>query len=118
MSLIFGVVPYLLIQLGITLSPARWACGCFMQHQFEDVYWERRSEWDFTSAALQGSSYYKLPRILQWFTGNIGFHHIHHLCPRIPNYNLERCHQADPFFQQVNHYLPREPAEPGLSSVG
>jgi omega-6 fatty acid desaturase (delta-12 desaturase) len=50
---------------------------------------------------LQGSSFYKLPRILQWFSGNIGFHHIHHLSPRIPNYNLEKCHQADPLFQQV-----------------
>ncbi len=53
------------------------------------------------AAALQGSSFYKLPRVLQWFSGNIGFHHIHHLSPRIPNYNLEKCHQADPLFQTV-----------------
>lgn len=53
------------------------------------------------AAALQGSSFYKLPRILQWLSGNIGFHHIHHLSPRIPNYNLERCHKAEPLFQTV-----------------
>ena len=72
-----------------------------MQHQFEEVYWERGGDWDYTSAALKGSSFYKLPRILQWFSGNIGFHHIHHLSPRIPNYNLERCHRSDPLFRSV-----------------
>jgi len=56
---------------------------------------------DYAQAALQGSSFYKLPRILQWFSGNIGFHHIHHLSPRIPNYHLERCHKAEPLFQKV-----------------
>jgi omega-6 fatty acid desaturase (delta-12 desaturase) len=73
----------------------------YVQHQFEDAYWERDEDWDFTAAALQGSSFYKLPKVLQWFSGNIGFHHIHHLSPRIPNYNLERCHKADPLFQEV-----------------
>ena len=72
-----------------------------MQHQFEGVYWERGEDWDYTAAALRGSSYYKLPKVLQWFSGNIGFHHIHHLSPRIPNYNLQRCHESDPLFQQV-----------------
>ena len=67
----------------------------------EDVYWERRNEWDFTAAAIEGSSFYKLPKILQWFTGNIGFHHIHHLSSRIPNYNLERCHHSHPLFSDV-----------------
>ena len=57
--------------------------------------------WDYAAAALQGSSFYKLPRVLQWFSGNIGFHHIHHLSPRIPNYNLEKCHRAEPLFQTV-----------------
>jgi omega-6 fatty acid desaturase (delta-12 desaturase) len=73
----------------------------YVQHQFEGVYWERGEDWSFVAAALQGSSFYKLPRILQWFSGNIGFHHIHHLSPRIPNYNLEKCHKADPLFQEV-----------------
>jgi acyl-lipid omega-6 desaturase (Delta-12 desaturase) len=73
----------------------------YVQHQFEGVYWERGEDWDYTAAALQGSSFYKLPKILQWFSGNIGFHHIHHLSSRIPNYNLERCHRAHSLFQQV-----------------
>jgi omega-6 fatty acid desaturase (delta-12 desaturase) len=62
---------------------------------------ERRADWDYAEAALRGSSFYKLPKLLQWFTGNIGFHHIHHLSPAIPNYNLERCHIETPMFQQV-----------------
>jgi omega-6 fatty acid desaturase (delta-12 desaturase) len=73
----------------------------FIQHQFEDAYWASNETWDYTLAALQGSSYYKLPKILQWFTGNIGFHHIHHLSPRIPNYLLERCHDENPMFQET-----------------
>ena len=102
LSAIFGIKEYLLIQL-IVMSVAG-GVGIWMfyvQHQFEDVYWERGGEWDYTAAALQGSSFYKLPKILQWFSGNIGFHHIHHLSPRIPNYNLERCHKANELFQQV-----------------
>ncbi len=63
----------------------------YVQHQFENMYWVRTEEWDYTRSALDGASFYKLPRILQWFSGNIGFHHIHHLSPRIPNYNLEKC---------------------------
>lgn len=101
LSVVFGVVPYLLIQLtamAVAGSAGVWLF--YVQHQFEDAYWERE-DWDFTAAALKGSSFYKLPRILQWFSGNIGFHHIHHLSPRIPNYNLERCHQSDPMFQDV-----------------
>ena len=73
----------------------------YVQHQFEGVYWERRDGWDYAAAALQGSSFYKLPKVLQWFSGNIGFHHIHHLSSRIPNYNLEKCHNANALFQQV-----------------
>jgi len=102
LSALFGFRAYLGIQLavvGLAGSAGVWLF--YVQHQFEGVYWERRDDWDYTSAALQGSSFYKLPRILQWFSGNIGFHHIHHLSPRIPNYNLERCHRADPLFQSV-----------------
>jgi omega-6 fatty acid desaturase (delta-12 desaturase) len=99
----FGsVLIYLCLALSIVLVSGSVGIWLFyVQHQFEDVYWERGNEWDFTAAALEGSSFYKLPKILQWFSGNIGFHHIHHLSPRIPNYNLERCHKADPLFQQV-----------------
>jgi len=102
LSLVFGVWSYLLIQLIILMVAGGAGVWMFyVQHQFEDVYWERGEDWSYVSAALEGSSFYKLPRILQWFSGNIGFHHIHHLSPRIPNYNLEKCHQADPLFQQV-----------------
>ena len=97
-----GLKAYLIIQLIILMVAGGAGVWMFyVQHQFEDVYWERGDDWSYVAAALQGSSFYKLPRILQWFSGNIGFHHIHHLSPRIPNYNLEKCHQADPLFQQV-----------------
>ncbi|MCC6409499.1 MAG: fatty acid desaturase [Planctomycetes bacterium] len=103
MSALFGFVPYLLIQLtamAVAGSAGVWLF--YVQHQFEDAYWERGDDWAYTAAALKGSSFYKLPRVLQWFSGNIGFHHIHHLSPRIPNYNLERCHRSDPLFHDVN----------------
>ncbi len=102
LSVVFGIVPYLLIQsvvLAVAGSAGIWLF--YVQHQFEDAYWERSDDWEYTAAALKGSSFYKLPKVLQWFSGNIGFHHIHHLSPRIPNYNLERCHQSDPIFQDV-----------------
>ncbi|MBP3964979.1 fatty acid desaturase [Paenibacillus lignilyticus] len=73
----------------------------YVQHQFEESYYEADAEWDFVKAAMHGSSYYKLPRILHWITGNIGFHHIHHLSPRIPNYNLEAVHETNPRMQEV-----------------
>jgi omega-6 fatty acid desaturase (delta-12 desaturase) len=73
----------------------------YVQHQFEDAYWESHSEWSFSEAALQGSSYLKLNKVLQFFTGNIGLHHIHHLSARIPNYNLQRAHDENPQFQDV-----------------
>ncbi|RXZ79038.1 fatty acid desaturase [Paenibacillaceae bacterium] len=66
----------------------------YVQHQFEDSYYETDDEWSYVKAAVEGSSYYKLPKPLQWMTGNIGFHHVHHLSPRVPNYNLEKAHNA------------------------
>jgi omega-6 fatty acid desaturase (delta-12 desaturase) len=73
----------------------------YVQHQFEDAYWRSAEDWTYADAALQGSSYLKLPRVLQFFTGNIGLHHVHHLSARIPNYNLERAHRENPMFHQV-----------------
>lgn len=102
MSVLIGWKALLIIQL--TVSAFAGAAGLwlfYVQHQFEGAYWARSGEWNYTAAALQGSSFYKLPKILQWFTGNIGFHHIHHLSPRIPNYHLQRCHDADPFFRTI-----------------
>jgi acyl-lipid omega-6 desaturase (Delta-12 desaturase) len=73
----------------------------YVQHQFEDAYWQNPAQWSYADAALQGSSYLKLPRLLQFFTGNIGLHHIHHLNARIPNYNLQRAHDENPIFHGV-----------------
>lgn len=102
MSALIGLKAFLLIQL--TVSAVAGALGLwlfYVQHQFEGAFWARSEDWNYTAAALHGSSFYKLPRILQWFTGNIGFHHIHHLSPRIPNYHLQQCHEADPFFKTI-----------------
>ena len=71
----------------------------YIQHNFDPTYWERHTNWEFFHAGMDGSSFYKLPGVLQWFTGNIGFHHIHHLSPKIPNYKLEQCHNENPEFQ-------------------
>src|SRR5215204_6006876 len=102
LSMAFGLTTYLLLQLIITaVAGAAGIWLFYVQHQFEGVYWERSEQWDYTTAALQGSSFYKLPWLLKWFSGNIGFHHIHHLSARIPNYNLEKCHEAEPLFQTV-----------------
>jgi omega-6 fatty acid desaturase (delta-12 desaturase) len=102
LSRLMGWKAYLIIQTALIMIAGSAGVWLFyVQHQFEDVYWERREQWDYVKAALQGSSFYKLPKILQWFSGNIGFHHIHHLSPRIPNYHLEKCHQAEPLFQSV-----------------
>jgi acyl-lipid omega-6 desaturase (Delta-12 desaturase) len=73
----------------------------YVQHQFEDAYWQSTSDWNYADAALRGSSYLKLAKPLQFFTGNIGLHHIHHLNARIPNYNLQRAHDENPLFQGV-----------------
>ena len=73
----------------------------YVQHQFEDAYWQNAADWDYADAALRGSSYLKLPKVMQFFTGNIGLHHVHHLNARIPNYNLQRAHDENPVFPQV-----------------
>ncbi len=102
LSAVFGIVHYMLIQLiilAVAGSAGVWLF--YIQHQFEDAYWTHSEDWDYTEAALKGSSFYKLPKVLQWFSGNIGFHHVHHLNPRIPNYNLERCHRSGPMFRDV-----------------
>lgn len=102
MSLALGVRNYLLIQLPVLLLAASGGMWMFyMQHQYEDVYWTRHSDWDLTRSGLEGSSYYKLPKALQWLVGNIGLHHIHHVRANIPNYNLQRCHDEVPALQVV-----------------
>jgi acyl-lipid omega-6 desaturase (Delta-12 desaturase) len=85
--------------IAVAASVGTWLF--YVQHQYEHTYWESDEDWDYASAALKGSSYYKLPRVLRWFTGNIGFHHVHHLSPRIPNYRLKQCHEENPVFHQA-----------------
>jgi omega-6 fatty acid desaturase (delta-12 desaturase) len=93
---------YLLIQFPVIAIAGAFGLWLFyLQHQFENVYWARHEFWDPMRVALEGSSYLKLPKILQWFTGNIGLHHIHHARPTIPNYNLQRCYDNLPAFQAV-----------------
>lgn len=102
LSYLLGWQAYLIIQLGVVAVAASAGVWLFyVQHQFEGVYWGRGENWDYTAAALQGSSFYKLPKLLQWFSGNIGYHHIHHLSARIPNYHLEKCHKSEPLFRTV-----------------
>jgi omega-6 fatty acid desaturase (delta-12 desaturase) len=97
-----GIKAYILVQLPIIwLGGAAGIWLFYVQHNFPDTYWERHERWDYAAVGLQGSSYYQLPALLRWFSGSIGFHHIHHLSPRTPNYLLKRCHEASPVFDQV-----------------
>ncbi len=91
--LVYGVTLFIAGSLGIWLF--------YIQHTYEDSYFEYDTEWDYVKAAVEGSSYYKLPKILQWITGNIGFHHVHHLAPRVPNYLLEQAHESIPPLQKA-----------------
>jgi omega-6 fatty acid desaturase (delta-12 desaturase) len=108
-SLTIGLRTYVAVQLPIFLIG--FAAGVwlfYVQHQFEGVYWARHEAWDPMRAALEGASYYKLPKVLQWFTGNIGLHHIHHVRPRIPNYNLQQCYDEVPAMQAVDPLTMRK----------
>lgn len=96
---LFGWKTYLLVQLPVLLLGASFGVWLFyVQHNFDGTYWERHDQWDYIFASMKGSSYYQLPAVLQWFSGNIGFHHIHHLGPRIPNYKLPLCYRENPIF--------------------
>jgi omega-6 fatty acid desaturase (delta-12 desaturase) len=102
MCLLIGPAEFFMIQM-----PVAWLAGAagvwlfYVQHQFEDVYWESTDSWSYADAALRGSSYLKLPKVLQYFTGNIGLHHVHHLSARVPNYNLQAAHDNNPIFHDV-----------------
>jgi omega-6 fatty acid desaturase (delta-12 desaturase) len=102
MSLLIGWKAYLLIQLStMYLASIMGVYLFYLQHQYEDVVWTRENEWNYQFMALHGSSFFKLPAILRWFTGSIGYHHIHHLGPTIPNYNLARCHEENAMFMEI-----------------
>jgi len=99
MILTFGWRNYLIVQLLVLFFGTTAGVWLFyVQHNYEGVYWERHPQWNYFKASMQGSSFYKLPAILQWFSGNIGFHHIHHLGSMIPNYNLPRAYTENPIF--------------------
>ena len=101
-SLLIGVKATLLVFFpAMYIAAAAGVWLFYVQHQFEDTYWEEHAEWDYATAAMAGSSYFKLPGILNWFTGNIGLHHVHHLGPRIPNYKLRAAHEENPIFHKV-----------------
>ena len=109
MTWLVGFKAFIMIQLPILIVYS--TCGVwlfYIQHQFEDMYWENSKSWDYTAVAFEGSSFYRLPKILHWFTGNIGFHHIHHLSPKIPNYLLDKCHKSHAMFQDARSIGLRE----------
>jgi len=102
LSSLIGFKNYLLIQMPILLFAGALGIWLFfVQHQYEDAYWTKNEDWNLLYSAMNGSSFYKLPRVLQWITGNIGFHHIHHLRPRIPNYHLQNCNENVHALKQV-----------------
>jgi acyl-lipid omega-6 desaturase (Delta-12 desaturase) len=111
---LMGWRDYLLVQAPTVLLAGSAGIWLFyVQHQFEDAYWESAEDWTYADAALRGSSYLKLPKVLQFFSGNIGLHHVHHLSARIPNYNLQRAHDEN----QIFHDVPMLSLADGLRSV-
>jgi omega-6 fatty acid desaturase (delta-12 desaturase) len=102
MWLAVGIERFLLVQVPLTLLSG--SIGVFLfyvQHQYEDTYWRYKEAWNYYAAGLEGASLFVLPKVLQWFTGNIGLHHIHHVSPKIPNYHLQRCYDENPALHQV-----------------
>jgi omega-6 fatty acid desaturase (delta-12 desaturase) len=102
LCLLVGWREFLLVQTpSILLAGAAGVWLFYVQHQFEDTYWQSAEDWTYAEAALRGSSHLKLPRVLQFFSGNIGLHHVHHLSAKVPNYNLQRAHDENPIFHEV-----------------
>jgi omega-6 fatty acid desaturase (delta-12 desaturase) len=102
MGLAVGFSRFALVQLPITLLAGSVGVYLFyVQHQYEDTYWRYREAWNYYAAGLEGASHLVMPRVLQWFTANIGLHHIHHVSSRIPNYHLQRCYDQIPALQHV-----------------
>jgi omega-6 fatty acid desaturase (delta-12 desaturase) len=102
MWLTIGIGPFLLVQVPVTLLAGSMGVYLFyVQHQYEDTYWRYREAWNYYHAGLEGASHLVMPRWLQWFTANIGLHHIHHVSSRVPNYNLQRCYDENPEFHDV-----------------
>lgn len=108
-SLTVGFRTYLLVQLPVLAMAATLGVWLFyIQHQFDGVYWARHEDWDPWQVVMTGASFYQLPKLLQWITGNIGFHHVHHMRPGIPNYRLQECHEGTPELQAVKPLTLRD----------
>jgi omega-6 fatty acid desaturase (delta-12 desaturase) len=102
LCVVMGPLQFLAVQLPlVVLAGGAGIWLFFVQHQYEDAYWENSDSWDYATAALQGSSYLKLPKVLQFFSGNIGLHHVHHLSARVPNYHLQAAHDSVDLFREV-----------------
>jgi omega-6 fatty acid desaturase (delta-12 desaturase) len=109
LCVVMGPLNFLLVQFPmVLLAGGAGVWLFFVQHQFEDAYWESSETWDYAEAALQGSSYLRLPKVLQYFSGNIGLHHVHHLSAKVPNYHLQAAHDATPIFAEVPVLTLRE----------
>ncbi|MSR20016.1 MAG: fatty acid desaturase [Gemmatimonadetes bacterium] len=109
MGATIGLERFLLVQVPITLLASTAGVWMFyVQHQYEDTYWQRHEQWDYYDASLYGSSYLVLPKPLQWLTASIGVHHVHHMSARIPNYKLQQVHDENPEFQIVERVRFRD----------
>jgi omega-6 fatty acid desaturase (delta-12 desaturase) len=104
-----GIERFLMVHVPIVVMASMGGVWLFyIHHQFENTYWEHQQDWDFRTAAIQGSSYYELPSALRWFTGDIGIHHVHHLSSKIPNYRLRECLEATPELREVRRLTMAE----------
>jgi omega-6 fatty acid desaturase (delta-12 desaturase) len=100
--LVLGYKAFLLVHLPILICFAIVAIWFFyVKHQHETTYKAWKDKWDYVRAAIQGSTFYNLPKVMHWLTGNIGYHHIHHLNSLVPNYELARCHKENPILDEV-----------------
>jgi omega-6 fatty acid desaturase (delta-12 desaturase) len=115
---LFGVESFLLVYAPVVMLSSASAVWLFyVQHQFENAYWVRGDSWSYDQATLQGSSFYDLPGWLHWATGNIGFHHIHHLNPKVPNYHLPACFDSSPVLQDATYLSIRKSLETAKLSL-
>ena len=102
LAVMLGIIPVVAVLFAVVVPASIIGVWLFsLQHHFEGTHWARHAQWDPVEAALRGTSFLRLPRVLQWLTGNIGFHHVHHASPRVPNYRLQACHDAHPGFSVV-----------------
>jgi omega-6 fatty acid desaturase (delta-12 desaturase) len=106
---LFGIERFLWVYVPVVMLSSAGAVWLFyVQHQYPGTYFRRQRDWSYQKAALEGSSFYDLPRLLHWCCANIGFHHIHHLNPKVPNYRLPACHAQNESFAKATHLSIRD----------